>query len=91
MVWARPERNSERTRLGDDWRIGVTSDSEIRDPSVVREELQDLFAYLSMSSHYESISRGVIDTKDLIYFLSIIFLGLIATEAVLSKRTIAEF
>ncbi len=51
----------------------------------------NLFAYLSMSSHYESISRGVIDTKDMIYFLSIIFLGLIATEAVLSKRNIAEY
>ncbi|HNS17200.1 MAG TPA: ABC transporter permease subunit [Bacteroidales bacterium] len=50
----------------------------------------NLFSYLSMSTHYESIARGVIDTKDLIYFFSIIFLGLIATEAVLSKRNIAE-
>ncbi|MBP6977737.1 MAG: ABC transporter permease [Bacteroidales bacterium] len=50
----------------------------------------NLFSYLSMSSHYESIARGVIDTKDLIYFLSIIFIGLIATEAVLSRRNIAE-
>ncbi len=50
----------------------------------------NLFSYLSMSSHYESIARGVIDTKDLIYFLSIILVGLIATEAVLSKRSIAE-
>ncbi len=47
-----------------------------------------IFNYLSLSSHYESISRGVIDSKDIIYFLSIIFLGLIGSEAVLSKRNI---
>lgn len=50
----------------------------------------NLFFYLSMSSHYESISRGVIDTKDLIYFLSLIFLGLMASEAILAKRNIAD-
>lgn len=34
--------------------------------------------YLGMSFHYQSISRGVLDTRDVIYFLSIIllFLGL---------------
>src|SRR3972149_6486607 len=31
----------------------------------------EVFSYLSVSTHYDSISRGVIDTKDLIYFLSI--------------------
>jgi ABC-2 type transport system permease protein len=49
-----------------------------------------LFGYLSMSDHFESVSRGVIDTKDLIYFFSIIFLGLIGTEAVLSERNTSE-
>ena len=35
------------------------------------------FAYLSLQNHYTSISRGVIDTRDVIYFLSItaLFLG----------------
>jgi ABC-2 type transport system permease protein len=44
--------------------------------------------FLSISTHYESMSRGVIDSKDLIYFLSIIFLGLIGTELTLAKRNI---
>ncbi|MFH1322138.1 MAG: ABC transporter permease subunit [Bacteroidota bacterium] len=44
--------------------------------------------YLSISTHFESISRGVIDTKDLIYFLSIIFLGLILSEIMVAKRNI---
>jgi len=45
---------------------------------------------LSLTSHYQSITRGVIDTKDLIYFLSIIFLGLFAAETTIGKRNINE-
>lgn len=48
------------------------------------------FNFLSLSSHYESIARGVIDTKDLFYFLSITVFGLALAEAVLSKRNIVE-
>lgn len=44
--------------------------------------------YLSLSTHFESISRGVIDSKDIIYFLSLIFLGVIVAEANLVKRTV---
>ncbi len=47
-----------------------------------------VFNYLSLSSHFESISRGVIDSKDIIYFLSVIVLGVMGAEAVLVKRTI---
>ena len=35
--------------------------------------------YLSIVSHMDSFSRGVIDTKDLIYYLSMIFFGLFLT------------
>ena len=52
--------------------------------------LGEVFNYLSMSTHYDSISRGVVDTKDLIYFLSISFFGLILAETSLSKRNIVE-
>lgn len=52
--------------------------------------LGEIFNYLSLSSHFESISRGVIDSKDIIYFLSIIFLGLFLSEANLSKRNIVK-
>ncbi len=45
--------------------------------------------YLSITTHVESISRGVFDTKDIIYFLSLIFFGLILTETMLEKRRIA--
>lgn len=45
-----------------------------------------IFSYLSISTHFDSISRGVIDSKDVIYFLSITFLGLVSTEAVITRR-----
>lgn len=49
-----------------------------------------LLNYLSMSTHFDSISRGVIDTRDLFYFLSITFFGLMLAETSLSKRNIVE-
>jgi len=45
-----------------------------------------ILGYLSMTTHYESMARGVIDSKDILYFLSIIFAGLLGTELVQSKR-----
>jgi ABC-2 type transport system permease protein len=41
---------------------------------------------LSVSVHFESLARGVVDSKDLIYFGSIIFSGLFFAEVSLSKR-----
>ena len=47
----------------------------------------DLFIQqLGMSSHYSSLSRGVIDTRDILYFLSVIILFLSMTKLVLSSR-----
>lgn len=48
--------------------------------------LGQVFHSLSLSTHFESMSRGVIDTKDIIYFASIIFMGLFLSEISLSKR-----
>ena len=41
---------------------------------------------LSVSVHFESLARGVVDSKDLVYFGSIIFLGLFLTEVSMAKR-----
>jgi ABC-2 type transport system permease protein len=41
---------------------------------------------LSVTFHFESLSRGVVDSKDLVFFGSIIFLGLFLTEVSLAKR-----
>ncbi len=41
---------------------------------------------LGINEHYQSISRGVLDTRDLIYFLSFITLFLVSTKTVLGGR-----
>ncbi len=48
------------------------------------------FNYLSLQNHFNSIARGVIDSRDIIYFGSIIVVGLVATEAVLARRNVSE-
>lgn len=52
--------------------------------------LGEVFSFLSVSTHYESVSRGVIDSKDIIFFFSLIFIALIASEASLSKRNMVD-
>lgn len=47
----------------------------------------DLFVKsLGMMDHYESISRGVVDTRDVLYFASVAALFLMATRLVLQSR-----
>ncbi len=48
--------------------------------------LGQIFHYLSLSNHYQSITRGVIDSKDLIFFISIVVLGLYLAELSLGRR-----
>ncbi len=45
-----------------------------------------VFNFLSIRNHFESISRGVLDSRDLIFFMSIILLGLTLSQTMLSKR-----
>ncbi|SMO75017.1 gliding motility-associated ABC transporter permease subunit GldF [Solitalea koreensis] len=49
-------------------------------------KIDSLLISLGISAHYQSISRGVLDTRDLIYFLSFAALFLAATKMVLSIR-----
>lgn len=47
----------------------------------------DLFIQdLGMSAHYASLSRGVVDTRDILYFISVIVVFLSTTKLVLSSR-----
>ncbi len=51
--------------------------------------LQHAAAYLttlSINEHYQSISRGVLDTRDLLYFLSEIALFLVITKTIIGSR-----
>jgi ABC-2 type transport system permease protein len=48
--------------------------------------LGQVFEALSLTDHFESISRGVLDTRDILYFCSIIIIGLLLAELSLTKR-----
>ena len=48
--------------------------------------LASFFEYLSVDYHFSNISRGVIDSRDLIYYLSIIFLFLFLSVRALESR-----
>jgi len=38
-----------------------------------------VISYLSVLSHFEPFSKGLIDTKDVVFYLSFIFFGLFLT------------
>lgn len=48
--------------------------------------LESTFLFLSINAHYESVSRGVLDTRDLVYFISILVLFLGVTRYALGGR-----
>jgi ABC-2 type transport system permease protein len=45
-----------------------------------------ILSYLSFFSHFRNMVAGVIDTQDIVYFLSFIFLGLYLTRALFEFR-----
>jgi ABC-2 type transport system permease protein len=48
----------------------------------------EVVSYLSLQNHFQSMSRGVLDSRDIIYFLSLAFTGLLLAEYSLTKRTL---
>ena len=38
-----------------------------------------VMAYLSVTQHFDSFSKGVLDIKDVLYYASMIFIGLFLT------------
>lgn len=50
------------------------------------QKFDHILVNLGINEHYQSISRGVLDTRDLIYFLSLIALFLLITKTILGGR-----
>ena len=48
--------------------------------------VDDFVAKLGISSHYLSISRGVMDSRDVFYFMSFIVLFILGTKTKLASR-----
>lgn len=50
-------------------------------------QLESFLVYLGISEHYKSVSRGVIDSRDIVYFLCVISFFVYLTRTVLSSRS----
>jgi ABC-2 type transport system permease protein len=48
--------------------------------------LLGVFTYLGADFHFQNISKGIIDSRDIVYFLSICFIGLYAAHLALQEK-----
>ena len=53
---------------------------------VLPSALVPLFTYIGLNSHFESIGRGVIDSRDIIYYLSVVGFFLFLNVCTISSR-----
>lgn len=59
-----------------DWILGIES----------LRGAQSFISYIGLQSHYNSISRGVVDTRDLVYFIGFIALFIVFTKTRIALR-----
>jgi len=48
--------------------------------------LLGILAYLGADFHFQNISKGIIDSRDIVYFISICFIGLYGANLVLQEK-----
>lgn len=46
----------------------------------------DIIQYLSTTYHFQNIARGIIDSRDMIYYLSVIFVSMLLASRAISQR-----
>jgi len=52
----------------------------------IPENILPFFQYLGADYHFQNISRGIIDSRDILYFLSITFIALYATNLSMQEK-----
>jgi ABC-2 type transport system permease protein len=50
------------------------------------QTMLNIIGYLSADNHFQNIAKGILDSRDLLYFLSIIFVGLYSTHLVMQEK-----
>jgi ABC-2 type transport system permease protein len=53
----------------------------------VPEPLVGLFQFLGADTHFRSFARGILDTRDVLYFLSVCFVALSGTTIAIQERS----
>lgn len=49
--------------------------------------LLNVIGYLGAGAHFNNIAKGIVDSRDVLYFLSVIFIGLYAAHLVLREKS----
>ncbi len=52
----------------------------------IPEGILPFFQYLGASYHFQNISKGIIDSRDILYFLSITFIALYGTNLIMQEK-----
>ncbi|MBN1409921.1 MAG: ABC transporter permease subunit [Spirochaetales bacterium] len=52
----------------------------------IPQPFTNVVQYLGVDYHFKNISRGIIDTRDIIYFLTINFIAMYATKLVMEEK-----
>jgi ABC-2 type transport system permease protein len=60
------------------WLIGI--------PAQILSTGADIFSYLDMTAHFNSMNSGVINLSDVVYYLSLVALGLFTGTAAVEAR-----
>jgi ABC-2 type transport system permease protein len=47
---------------------------------------KDILNYVSIFQHFDDMTKGILDTKDVVYYISFAFLGLFLTHSVIQSR-----
>jgi ABC-2 type transport system permease protein len=50
------------------------------------ESILNTIEYLGADFHFRNISKGIIDSRDLVYFISVIFISLYGTRLALQNK-----
>jgi ABC-2 type transport system permease protein len=57
------------------WVIGASSEAD-----------SSIMGYLSLINHFDNFTKGVVELKDVVYYLSFIFLGIFLTHVILDSE-----
>ena len=49
--------------------------------------LLGVIGYLGADFHFQNIAKGIVDSRDILYFLSIVFIGLYGTHLVMQEKS----
>jgi ABC-2 type transport system permease protein len=50
------------------------------------QSLLSVFSYLGADFHFQNIAKGIIDSRDILYFISVCFVGLFGAHLALNQK-----